>query len=244
MRSDDIVLSLLGVYKSYGAIQALNGISFNLRAGEYTGLLGPNGAGKSTLFQLIAGLFSPDQGEVKIFGETLRESGPSLLARVGVVFQARSIDLDMSVTENLTFHGRLFGLHGKDLKTRLSQITSHFGLTDLQNRKVRHLSGGQQRKVEIARAMLNKPQLLIMDEPSAGLDASSRQLLVSDMQKLASETGITILWATHLVDEVENADRIILLSEGKIVGNDNPSAICKTARTSDLVEAYSTLTGC
>ena len=117
-------------------------------------------------------------------------------------------------------------------------------MTDLQNRKVRHLSGGQQRKVEIARAMLNTPQLLIMDEPSAGLDASSRQLLVSDMQTLASETGITILWATHLVDEVENADRIILLSEGKIVGNDNPSAICKTARTSDLVEAYSTLTGC
>ena len=215
MSGVDVVLSLASVHKSYGPIRALNGVSFDVRAGEYIGLLGPNGAGKSTLFQIITGLFSADQGEVEVFGQNFRNSGSQLLARVGVVFQARSVDMDMSIEENLRFHGRLFGLRSGALNRRLSLLTEQFGLSDLQKRKVRQLSGGQQRKVEIARAMLNQPRLLIMDEPSAGLDPHSRRSLVKDMQSLARHAGVAILWATHLVDEVENADRIILLHNGK-----------------------------
>ena len=241
MTASNTVLSMLDVHKSYGIIPALSGVSFNVQAGEYIGLLGPNGAGKSTLFQVITGLFSADQGQVELFGETLRKSGSGLLARVGVVFQARSVDMDMSIEENLRFHGRLFGLRGDALKVRLDELTLQFGLSKLVKRKVRQLSGGQQRKVEIARAMLNRPRLLIMDEPSAGLDAPSRRLLVQDMQKLTRSSGVAILWATHLVDEVEKADRIVILCKGRLICDDKPSTICTVAGANDLTEAYSNL---
>ena len=241
MTASNTVLSMLDVHKSYGIIPALSGVSFNVQAGEYIGLLGPNGAGKSTLFQVITGLFSADQGQVELFGETLRKSGSGLLARVGVVFQARSVDMDMSIEENLRFHGRLFGLRGDALKVRLDELTAQFGLSKLRKRKVRQLSGGQQRKVEIARAMLNRPLLLIMDEPSAGLDAPSRRLLVQDMQKLTRSSGVAILWATHLVDEVEKADRIVILCKGRLICDDKPSTICTVAGANDLTEAYSNL---
>ena len=241
MTASNTVLSMLDVHKSYGIIPALSGVSFNVQAGEYIGLLGPNGAGKSTLFQVITGLFSADQGQVELFGETLRKSGSGLLARVGVVFQARSVDMDMSIEENLRFHGRLFGLRGDALKVRLDELTLQFGLSKLVKRKVRQLSGGQQRKVEIARAMLNRPRLLIMDEPSAGLDAPSRRLLVQDMQKLTRSSGVAILWATHLVDEVEKADRIVIMCKGRLVCDGAPSTICTMTGANDLTEAYSSL---
>lgn len=241
MNAGEIVLSMTAVHKSYGSVKALNGVSFEVRAGEYVGLIGPNGAGKSTLFQIITGLFAAEQGEVEVLGQTFRNNGSKLLARVGVVFQARSVDMDMSIEENLRFHGRLFGLRGGALKSRLGLLVEQFDLVDLQKRKVRQLSGGQQRKVEIARAMLNQPRLLIMDEPSAGLDPHSRRSLVNDMQSLARHAGVAILWATHLVDEVEDADRVILLCNGKIVGNDTPSGICNIAGGADLTEAYSSL---
>ena len=228
--------------RNYGKKIAVCDLDLTIPSGELFALLGPNGAGKSTLFQIITGLFSADQGEVEVFGQTFRNSGSQLLARVGVVFQARSIDMDMSIEENLRFHGRLFGLRGAVLKARLDQLTAQFGLSDLRKRKVRQLSGGQQRKVEVARAMLNRPRLLIMDEPSAGLDSPSRRSLVQEMRALAHDTGVAILWATHLVDEVENADRILLLCQGKIVGDDTPSGICNVAGTGDLTEAYASLT--
>ena len=234
MNPGEIVLSMTAVHKSYGSVKALNGVSFEVRAGEYVGLIGPNGAGKSTLFQIITGLFAVEQGEVEVLGQTFRNNGSKLLARVGVVFQARSVDMDMSIEENLRFHGRLFGLRGGALKSRLGLLVEQFDLVDLQKRKVRQLSGGQQRK-------LNQPRLLIMDEPSAGLDPHSRRSLVNDMQSLARHAGVAILWATHLVDEVEDADRVILLCNGKIVGNDTPSGICNIAGGADLTEAYSSL---
>ena len=237
------VLSLSHVQKSYGPIRAIDDVSLQIRASEFVGLLGPNGAGKSTMFQLISGLFAPDAGTVTLFGMTHRNASAQILAQLGVVFQARSVDLDMTIRANLSFHGRLFGLSGKALQERIEEQANRFGFTELLGRQVRQLSGGQQRKVEIARALLNRPRFLIMDEPSAGLDSPSRRSLVQDMQALVRDAGVAILWATHLVDEVENADRIILLRQGQVVADDTPAGICKTAGTDDLTEAYSKLTG-
>ena len=241
MTKDNVALSIVNLHKSYGSVQALSGVSLNVQAGEYIGLLGPNGAGKSTLFQIITGLFSAEQGEVELFGKTFRDSRSQLLAQVGVVFQARSVDMDMTIEENLRFHGRLFGLKGGALKNRLNDLGEQFSISDLKKRKVRELSGGQQRKVEIARAMLNQPRILIMDEPSAGLDVSSRHSLVQEMRELARRSGVAIIWAPHLVDEVENADRIIILCKGRIVGDGSPSAICTAAGADNLTKAYSKL---
>ena len=232
------VLDLREIRKSYGKSEALAGISLTMRQGEFVGLLGPNGAGKSTLFQIIAGLFAPDEGEVRLFGLHHSSNAPQILARLGVVFQTRSVDLDISVVAKLRFHGRLFGLSGGDLAQRIEALCAQFNLDDFRNRPVRTLSGGQQRRVEIARALINEPALLIMDEPSAGLDASSRRDLVSHVRALARTEGVAVLWATHLVDEVGDADRIVILDHGQILADDKPSALMEATSAVDLVDVY------
>ncbi|MDG1431813.1 MAG: ATP-binding cassette domain-containing protein [Paracoccaceae bacterium] len=243
MNEPEKILSLAGVSKSYGKINALHDVSFDLSAGQFVGLLGPNGAGKSTLFQIISGLFAPDEGAVTVFGQNYANDPAEILRRLGVVFQERSVDLDMTIKENLSFHGRLFGLSGKRLKDRIAEQTDRFGFADMQDRRVRQLSGGQQRKVEIARALLNRPGLLIMDEPTAGLDAPSRRALVQDIRDLATESQVAILWATHLVDEVEYADRVILIRDGQVVADSTPNELKDMAGTADLTDAYAALAG-
>jgi ABC-2 type transport system ATP-binding protein len=237
------VLAMKGVEKSYGAVKALDGVDLSLEESRFVGLLGPNGAGKSTLFQIIAGLFVPDAGEVSLFGLTHRDDGPEIRRRMGVVFQARSVDLDMSIRANLRFHGRLFGLRGRALNARIDALAEQFGLAELVSRPVRTLSGGQQRNVEIARALINDPDLIIMDEPSAGLDTPSRRALVADIRKLAREQKVAVLWATHLVDEVEEADDVVMLVKGRVVAQGTPEALIAQSGADDLTDAYSSLTG-
>lgn len=235
------VLSLSNVSKSYGKIDALHDVSFEINPGEFVGLLGPNGAGKSTMFQVISGLFAPDGGTVSVFGRHFARDPAGILSRLGVVFQTRSVDLDMTIKSNLAFHGRLFGLSGDRLKDRVKEWTERFGLGELVGRQVRQLSGGQQRKVEIARALMNRPGLLIMDEPTAGLDAPSRRALVQDIRKLATEENVAILWATHLVDEIETADRVILLKSGRIVADSTPDGLREMSGKNDLTDVYAAL---
>lgn len=237
------VLALEGISKSYGRRVALDGVSLEIGAGEYVGLLGPNGAGKSTLFQIVSGLFVPDAGEVRLFGARYREDAAGILRRIGVVFQARSVDLDMSVRANLRFHGNLFGLSGAALAERIEALAAQFGLTAALGRPVRTLSGGQQQRVEIARALLARPQLLLMDEPSAGLDATSRRDLVAHIRALAQSEGVAILWATHLVDEVEGADRLIVLAKGRKVADGPPGRLMAEAGVATLTDLYGALTG-
>lgn len=236
-------LSVKDLSKFYGEFKALDGVEFVAYEGEFIGLLGPNGAGKTTLFQVLCGLFAPDRGQVEIFGGTYQEKSSSILTRLGVVFQTRSVDLDMTILENLRFHGRLYGMRKQQLAERIDQLSSMFDLTDLIKRPVRTLSGGQQRKVEIARAMINEPDLLLMDEPSAGLDTVARRKLVSELHDLVHTSGMTLLWSTHLVDEVEDADRIILLSKGQVVAQDTPVGLIESASVDNLVDAYTALTG-
>ncbi|MCF1743726.1 ABC transporter ATP-binding protein [Paradevosia shaoguanensis] len=231
------------VRKSYGSTEALKGISFDIAPSEVVGLLGPNGAGKSTLFQIAAGLFAPDDGTVDVFGLDYKQHASEILARLGVVFQSRSLDLDMTVNANLKFHGQLFGLSGKLLETRISEVTELLEVADLRKRPVRTLSGGNQRRVEIARALLNKPDLLLMDEPSVGLDATTRRKLVDHMQVVREQQGTSILWATHLVEEVDRADRIVFIAQGEVTHMGSPAQIIETSGAATLTDAYVALTG-
>lgn len=240
MTASDVgtVISFSDVTKSYGELTALKAISFTIRPGEIVGLLGPNGAGKSTLFQIAAGLFAPDGGQVSVFGLDYRRQAPDILADLGVVFQARSVDLDMSVKANLVFHGRLFGFSGKNLAERITEVTELLEIADLLKRQVRTLSGGNQRRVEIARALLNRPKLLLLDEPSVGLDAVTRRNMIAHMQNVRDQKGTSILWATHLVEEVEEADRIILINKGDILENGTPAELMSRAGVDTLTNAY------
>jgi ABC-2 type transport system ATP-binding protein len=165
------------------------------------------------------------------------------LRRLGVVFQSRSVDLDMSARANLRFHGQLFGLSGKLLAQRIDDVAGFLDIADLLDKQVRTLSGGNQRRVEIARALLNEPQLLLMDEPSVGLDTTARRALVEHVRRIRDARGTSILWATHLVDEVEDADRIVLINKGRVTHQGTPSEIITAAGAKDLSEAYVALTG-
>jgi ABC-2 type transport system ATP-binding protein len=238
-----IVLEVENLRKSYGKTQALKGVTFSMERAEIVGLLGPNGAGKSTLFQIAAGLFAPDGGSVSVFGLDYRGDAAEILKRLGVVFQARAIDLDMTVQANLAFHGALFGLAGGRLKTRIGEVTDLLEIGDLLKKPVRNLSGGNQRRVEVARALLNAPDLLLMDEPSTGLDPVTREMLVQHMQIVRREHGTSILWATHLVEELEKADRVILMVAGEIVHTGSPAELMASSGTDTLTAAYISITG-
>jgi len=237
------VLDIKELRKSYGKVEAVRGVTLSIAPGEIVGLLGPNGAGKSTLFQIAAGLFAPDGGEVKLFGLDYRGQSPAILRRLGVVFQSRSVDLDMTVFANLAFHGNLFGLTGRLLRERIAETTELLEITDLVKKSVRTLSGGNQRRVEIARALLNAPDLLLMDEPTVGLDPVMRQLVVTHMQKVRETHGTSILWSTHLVEEVAHADRIAVMKSGQVIREDTPAGICAATGAANLTEAYVALTG-
>jgi ABC-2 type transport system ATP-binding protein len=237
------VLKLVDVVKNYGKTQALKGVSLSIAPGEIVGLLGPNGAGKSTLFQLASGLFAPDGGTVTVFGMNYREKASEILSRLGVMFQARAIDLDMTVEANLKFHGALFGLHGKPLRDRIDRAAGLLEITDLLKRPVRTLSGGNQRRAEVARALLNGPDLLLMDEPSTGLDPTTRRMLVKHVQQVREQHGTSILWATHIVEEVAEADRIALIVAGRIIRIGTPADLMAAAGTDNLTDAYIALTG-
>jgi ABC-2 type transport system ATP-binding protein len=236
-------LEFSDVQKSYGRTKALDGISLTVGEGEFVGLLGPNGSGKSTLFQIAAGLFAPDAGSVRAFGRDYAKEPSAILRQLGVVFQARSVDLDMSVEANLKFHGALFGLSGNVLRERINIVMRMLEIESAGHRMVRELSGGNQRRVEIARALLNQPRLLLMDEPSVGLDPETRRLLNAHIVQLHRAHNVAVLWTTHIVDEVREADRIVLIVKGQVIADGAPAKICELAGTETLEQAYLALAG-
>ncbi|MCC0025053.1 MAG: ATP-binding cassette domain-containing protein [Hyphomicrobiaceae bacterium] len=237
------VLQFSEIRKSYGRTVALDGVSLAIGEAELVGLLGPNGAGKSTLFQVASGLFAPDSGTLNLFGHSYLQDAHQILSQLGVVFQARSLDLEMTVRANLKFHGGLFGLFGERLKKRINAVVDLMEIDELLDKPVGTLSGGNQRRVEIARAMLSEPKLLLLDEPSVGLDTVSRLRLVAHMHKIGGEHGTAILWATHIVDEVQNADRIAILNRGRIFAEGSPAALMTQCGAANLTDAYVSLSG-
>lgn len=235
-------LAVDAVSKSYGSIKALDRVSLSVGSGEFVALLGPNGAGKSTLFQLLTGLYVPDAGNIEVAGFDMRRQARKALAHLGVVFQQPTLDLDLSVEANLRFHARLHGM-GRAARARIDAELQRIGLAARAKDKARALSGGNRRKVELARALLHEPVVLLMDEPTVGLDPASRTQLVAYVRELCAQRGVGVLWATHLVDEAESADRAIILHKGHWIAAGTPDALRERTGCQSLRDAFLALTG-
>ncbi len=227
---------------SYGARKALDDVSFRIGAGAFTVLLGLNGAGKSTLFALITRLFNAQQGTIRIFGHELRREPGEALKLLGVVFQARTLDLDLSVWQNLLYHAALHGMAGREAHGRAERVLAQVALEGRAHEKARNLSGGQMRRVEIARALLHEPKLLLLDEPTVGLDIEARADILRHVRTLVAAEGISVLWATHLIDEVSDSDNVIVLHKGAVRAQGRVSAVVAAAGAQNIGEAFAALT--
>jgi ABC-2 type transport system ATP-binding protein len=236
-------LLLDNVIKTYGSIRAVDGVSFSAIAGEFVALLGPNGAGKTTLFQLLSGLFLPDSGRVEIMGWDMRRNPVPALAKLGIVFQQPALDLELSVTENLLFHAGLHGMGHGAARERIAIELKRLGLADRAKDKAAQLSGGNRRRVELARALLHDPRVLLMDEPTVGLDPASRSDLLKLLLTMRLERSVAVLWATHLCDEVSGADRVIVLHRGKILADATPAELLSRSGAGTIEQAFLSMTG-
>jgi ABC-2 type transport system ATP-binding protein len=224
--------------KRYGERVALAGLSISLPERCFVALLGPNGAGKSTLFQLLTGLFAADSGEAVIAGHALRTQATRALRHIGVVFQQLSLDLDLSVRRNLQFHADLHGLPRTQARERIDAGCAALALTAELDRPARELSGGMRRKVELVRALLHRPPVLLMDEPTVGLDPKSRRDLLAAIREDVRGRGTCVLWATHLVEEAEGADRVLLLHRGKLLSDGSPNEVTRALGGQSLEDAF------
>ncbi len=238
----ETVLEVRGVHKHYGATKALNGVSLTVNAGEFVALLGPNGAGKTTLFQLLTGLFVADGGELRVEGLDIRHHAVAVLGDIGVVFQQPTLDLDLSVRANLRFHAFLHGMGPALTRRRSAEELARLGLSDSLDQVCRTMSGGNRRKVELARALLHRPRILFMDEATVGLDPASRRALVDYVHELCTTRAMAVLWATHLVDEAERADRVLVLHRGRLVAQGTPEALRARSPQDNLADAFIRIT--
>jgi ABC-2 type transport system ATP-binding protein len=236
-------LLLDNVVKSYGPIRAVNGVSFVARAGEFIALLGPNGAGKSTLFQLLSGLFVPDSGRIEVMGHDMSRKPVPALSQLGIVFQQPTLDLELSLTANLLFHAGLHGIPRRVAMSRIDAELRRMGLQDRAHDKAATLSGGNRRRVELARALLHQPSVLLMDEATVGLDPGSRSDLLKLLHAMRTEREVAVLWATHLVDEVEGADRVIVMHKGKVLADSTPAKFVAAAGAATVEQAFLAMTG-
>lgn len=235
-------LSAAGIGHSYGARQALSDVSFSVPPGTFTALLGLNGAGKSTLFALITRLFGIQTGRISVFGHDISDAPSEALRLLGVVFQPRTLDLDLSVMQNLLYHAALQGIARNEARARSNEELARIGLADRADSKVRDLSGGQMRRVEIARALLHRPRLLLLDEATVGLDVKARADILGYVRKLVADQGISVLWATHLLDEITGTDSLVVLHHGRVLANGSVSEILGGIGAADLATCFRRMT--
>jgi ABC-2 type transport system ATP-binding protein len=231
-------LELRHVSHHYGPRQALDDVSFSVAPGSFCVLLGLNGAGKSTLFSLVTRLFALQKGEIRLLGLDLMRHPGAALAELGVVFQSRTLDLDLSVAQNFYYHAALHGIGRKEADERTSELLKAVGLADRAKDKVRNLSGGQMRRVEIARALLHRPRLLVLDEPTVGLDIGARADILLLVRGLIAREGMSVLWATHLTDEIEPGDSVVVLHKGKLRAEGKVTDLLLKTGAADMRSAF------
>jgi ABC-2 type transport system ATP-binding protein len=236
-------LSIGGVSHSYGNRRALIDVNFSVAPASFTALLGLNGAGKSTLFSLVTRLFGIQNGHISIFGHDISVSPGEALRLLGVVFQPRTLDLDLSVRQNLLYHAALHGIGRRDASLRSDDVLARIGLAERSGSKVRALSGGQMRRLEIARALLHRPRLLLLDEATVGLDVQARADILDHVRQLVTEQGIGVLWATHLFDEIQPSDDLVVLHQGRVLAHGQVAQVIADAGAREVNSAFMRLTG-
>ena len=225
----------------YGARPALQDVSFAVAPHSFTALLGLNGAGKTTLFSLATRLFGMRHGRIAVEGHDVAGAPGAALRRLGVVFQARTLDLDLTVMENLLYHAALHGIGRREARRRAQAVLAEVDLPGRAGEVARRLSGGQMRRVEIARALLHRPSLLVLDEPTVGLDVASRSGILAHVRRLVADRGVAVLWATHLLDEIAPQDSVVVLHHGRVVAAGRGAGL--VAGAADLPAAFAALTG-
>ncbi len=215
------------VYFKYGTQEALRDVNLTLQKGELLGLLGPNGGGKTTLFHLITTLFPVQRGDVLIQGESVKRQAKEIRKELGIIFQSPSLDLDLTVKENLLFHGRMYGVRGPELLERIETLAKEFRFEKRLDDRVKVLSGGYRRRIEIAKALLPEPSILLMDEPSNGLDPVARKELWNLFESIRRSRNLSILFTTHLMDEADLCDEVVILHHGRVVKSGRPEQLKK-----------------
>lgn len=233
-------LAVEGVSHAFGATKALDEVSLTVPEGSFTALLGVNGAGKTTLFSLVTRLYDNVTGSIRVAGFDLRRQPGPALARIGVVFQSRALDMGLTLRQNMTYHAALHGIARREASERGDALLARVGLLERADARVAALSGGQVRRVEIARALIHSPRLLLLDEATVGLDVQSRRDVVALVRALVAEEGVGVLWATHLFDEIDDDDRVVVLHRGRVLATGTAAAI---AGSNSLGDAFVVLTG-
>lgn len=232
-----MIIEIDNLKKSFKDVKAVDGISFNVREGELFAFLGVNGAGKSTTINIISGILSKDEGNVKICGYNVETDAEKIKSEIGIVFQSSVLDKKMSAYDNLKSRAGLYGIFGKEFKNRLAEITKLLDLKDILKRPINKLSGGQKRRIDIARALFHNPKVLILDEPTTGLDPKTRITVWNVVDKLRKEQGLTVFLTTHYMEEAATADYVVILDSGKKVAEGTPHDL-KTAYASDFIKFY------
>ena len=236
-------LVIEGVSHNFGQRKALDDAALSIDPSRFCVLLGLNGAGKTTLFSLITRLYDSVSGTVRVLGHDVRREPGAALKRLGVVFQQRTLDLDLTARQNLIYHGMLHGLSRREIAERAGHELERVGLADRAGDKIRALSGGQMRRIEIARALLHRPRILLLDEPTVGLDVEARRDILKRVKDLCAEDGVAVLWATHLLDEVPDDAQVVVLHEGRVLASGDVDEVVRQAHANDLEDAFITLTG-
>lgn len=236
----DSLVKVQSLNYRYGDRPALDDVSFSCSPGSFCALLGPNGAGKSTLIAILTGLLVPDTGSVSVAGHELTREPRAALAELGIVFQQTTLDLDLTVSQNMSYFAALQGMRGDVARSRIAAALERLGVSDRANDTVRKLNGGHRRRVEIARSLIHGPSILVLDEPTVGLDPETRVGITDYVHHLAKDTGLTVIWTTHLVDEVQPDDDVIVLHQGRVIAHQKAR---KLAGSATLSEAFLKMTG-
>ena len=233
----DNIMEISHLYKSFGEVKAVQDLHFCVKKGELFAFLGVNGAGKSTTINIMCGELRKDSGSVRICGADLDREPDSIRRKLGVVFQGSALDKDLSVRDNLRSRAALYGIHGKAFEKRLEELTELLDFADLLKRPLGKLSGGQRRRIDIARALLHEPEILILDEPTTGLDPQTRTNLWQVIGRLRREQGMTVFLTTHYMEEAADADYVVIIDHGRIAAEGTPLTL-KNTYTGDFITLY------